>query len=489
MSRLRSQTGFLVLLSVLCLIGGAPVHAQSNAGQFLHISDLHFNPFYDGSLFPQLSSQPVENWAGILDKSQPPTFNLMGQDSNYFLIESALDEARRRLPAPDFLLVSGDFLAHNWQISYDRLAKLSHVVDPEAFRAFTAKAVQFLAAELKRRYPTTPILPVLGNGDSDCGDYAITPDGPFLKMFAAAGRPARPGYRPGSVPGVVLPGGALHSEVTPRQESPADRRQQRLLFHEIRQHLWNKQRGARPDELRWLETALEHAHAAGETVWLFMHIPPGIDSFATDQSLQKNGPIVTLWHPDSTGRFLQLLERYQRTIQAAFVGHLHMDDFRVIRLNDKPVLFGKVAPAISPVYGNNPGFQVAQYDRQTGAIENYQLDYLTNLSTDGKPTAPSAATWAIEYDFRETYGFSALNAQTISQLAESMKSNPSFQQSYMKFYTVSAEPDITTRTLHVYRCAILSVTPAELEACMRGLRSSTQSPPVPDKRPVGTIAP
>ena len=70
-----------------------------------------------------------------------------------------------------------------------------------------------------------------------------------------------------------------------------------------------------------------------------------------------------------------------------------------------------------------------------------------------------------------------------------MKSNTSFQQSYMKFYTVSAEPDITNQTLHVYRCAILSVTPAELEACMRELTNSTQSPPVPDKRPVEAVRP
>jgi hypothetical protein len=243
------------------------------------------------------------------------------------------------------------------------------------------------------------------------------------------------------------------------------------------------------NELRWLETALEQARAAGETVWLLLHIPPGIDSFATDQSLQKNGPIVTLWHPEWTSRFLQLLERYQGTIQATFAGHMHTDDFRVIRLNGKPALFCKVVPAISPIYGNNPGFEIVQYDRQTGAIENYQLDYLTNLSTDGKPTAPAAAKWAIEYDFRQTYGFSALNAQTITQLAESMKTNTSFQQSYMKFYTVSAEPDITAQTMDIYRCAILSVTPAELEACMHGLPTSTHLPPVPDKRPVGAVGP
>jgi sphingomyelin phosphodiesterase acid-like 3 len=476
----------VAMLSALCLVGAAPVSAVSDTGEFLHVSDLHFNPFYDGALFPQLSSQPVERWAGILETSQPPAFNLMGQDSNYALIKSTLDEARRRAPAPDFLLVSGDFLSHNWQTSYDQLAKQSHVADPAAFQAFTAKAIQFLAEELRRRYPTTPILPSLGNGDSDCGDYAITPDGPFLKMFAAAwARLLGPDADRAAFQATFSQGGHCSLKL------PHAKNHRLIVVNSVFFSMkyantcgTGTETPAR-DELRWLATALEHARAAGEMVWLFMHIPPGIDSFATDQSLQKNGPIVTLWHPEWTSGYLELLKRYQGTIQASFAGHMHMDDFRVIRLEGKPVLFCKVAPAISPVYGNNPGFQIVQYDRHTGAVANYQLDYLANLSTDGKPTVPAAAQWTTEYDFRQTYGLSAVNAQTITQLAESMKTNTSFQQSYMKFYTVSAEPDITPRTLQVYRCAILSLTPAELEACIHGLPSSTHMPPVPDKRPVG----
>jgi sphingomyelin phosphodiesterase acid-like 3 len=205
--------------------------------------------------------------------------------------------------------------------------------------------------------------------------------------------------------------------------------------------------------------------------------------------LQKNGPVVTLWHPEWTSRFLHAVEQNTGTIQASFGGHMHMDDFRVIRLSGKPVLFSKVAPAISPVYGNNPGYQIVQYDRQTGAIQNYQIDYLTNLSTDGKPTAPAAGSWALEYDFRKTYGFSALNPHTITQLADGLKTNTTFQQKYIKFYTVSAEPDINAQTIEIFRCAILSVTPSEFEACYRGSPISRLSPPVPGKRTVGASAP
>ena len=314
----------------------------------------------------------------------------MGQDSNYALLKSSLDEARRRLPAPDFLLVSGDFLSHNWQLSYDKLAKQSQVADPQAYRAFTAKAIQFLAGELcggTRRsrscrpsvttIPIAAIMPSIPTGRSPrCsrlpGRTLLGPEADraaFQASFSQGGHcslklPRARNHRLIVVNSVVFSMKYANTCGT-SNEAPAQ------------------------NELRWLATALEQARAAGETVWLLLHIPPGIDGFATDQSLQKNGPIVTLWHPEWVNQFLQLIERYQGTIQAAFGGHMHMDDFRVIRLNDKPVLFCKVAPAISPVYGNNPGFQVVQYDRQTGEIEDYQLDYLTNLSTAGKPTAPA----------------------------------------------------------------------------------------------------
>jgi sphingomyelin phosphodiesterase acid-like 3 len=487
---LRSKVVRVMILWVLCIIGPAPVRAQSGSGQFLHISDIHFNPFYDRSLFKQLDSQPVENWAGILDKSQPPGFNPMGTDSNYALVKSSLDEARRRLPAPDFLLVSGDFMAHDWQTKYDQLATQSHLAGPQEYRAFNAKVIQFLAAEFQQRYPTTPTLPTLGNDDSDCDDYAITQNGPFLKMFAPTWAPLLgPDADRGAFQTAFSQGGHYSMKL------PRTKNHRLIVLNSVffsakyANTCGTSDQTPAIDELRWLTSALEQAHAAGETVWLLMHIPPGLDSFATAKSVQKNGPAVTLWHPEWTSRFLHLIDQYPGMIQAAFAGHMHRDDFRVIRLNGKPVLFSKLAPAISPVYGNNPGYEIIQYDRQTGAIENYQIDYLTNLSSDGKPTAAAAGSWAIEYDFRETYGYSALNPHTITQLAEGLDTNATFQRNYIKFYTVSAAPMINAQTIDAFRCAILSVTPSEFEACYRGLPMTRLSPPVPDKRPVGVGAP
>jgi hypothetical protein len=78
---------------------------------------------------------------------------------------------------------------------------------------------------------------------------------------------------------------------------------------------------------------------------------------------------------------------------------------------------------------------------------------------------------------------------TITQLVDGIKTNAAFQRNYIKFYTVSAEPGINAHTIDAFRCAISSVTPSEFEACYRGLPMSRRSPPVPDKRTVGSGAP
>jgi hypothetical protein len=71
----------------------------------------------------------------------------------------------------------------------------------------------------------------------------------------------------------------------------------------------------------------------------------------------------------------------------------HMDDFRVIRHDGgEPPLLCRIAPATSPIFGNNPGYQVYQFDRETGALRNYQPYYLTNLAGAGRPPAPSPSS-------------------------------------------------------------------------------------------------
>jgi sphingomyelin phosphodiesterase acid-like 3 len=479
----RSKTLKLLLLLTFVVLIPARAPAQSGTGCFLVISDIHFDPFYDGSLFSQLNTQPVEGWESILEKSQPAGFNPMGTDTNYALLKSSLDEASRRIAAPDFILYPGDFMAHLWQTKYDRLAQQSHLIDPQSYQAFTAKTIQFLAREFRRRYPNSPVLPALGNDDSYCGDYMITPDGPFLKMFAETWAPLLgPDVDSGTFQATFSQGGYYRLRIS-RTKNLRLIVLNTVFFSVIYDNVCgNSTQTPALDQLRWLDTALEQAHATGETAWLLMHIPTGLDSYRTSKSVQQDGPAITFWQPELTSRFLQLVRQYQSTTQVAFAGHTHMDDLRVIRLDGQPVFLSKIAPAISPIYGNNPGFQIYQYDRETGTIQNYQTFYLTNLTRDGKPTAAADGRWALEYTFHETYGLSGLNPRTAEQLADRIKTDAAVQEHFTKFYNVRAAPEIGAQTIDAYRCAILNVTPAEFQMCYQGVPKPKQPPPLAGRR-------
>ena len=174
--------------------------------------------------------------------------------------------------------------------------------------------------------------------------------------------------------------------------------------------------------------------------------------------------------------FIKLMDKFKDTIQIAFSGHTHMDDFRVIESERTGLVVNKLVPSISPIYRNNPGFQVYQYDRASGAVRNYRTYYLSNLSIAGKPTGFKQVRWEQEYDFREAYQQAALDISAIVSIARSLKTNAFIQGVYTRFYSVSGPPGFNSHTLSAYSCAILHTTLEEFEKCQRadGIPVKTQ---------------
>lgn len=458
----------------LVLIGLAPGirDARAEPGRFLLISDIHFDPFADGKLFGPLRDRPVEEWAEVLEASEPAGINPRGTDSNYALLKSSLDDARRRDPSPDFILYPGDLMAHQWQARYDRLAPKSHTADPEAYRAFTAKAIRFLALEFRRRFPEAPILPTLGNEDSYCGDYRVEPGGPFLAMFADAWAPLL-GPDRGPFRATFSTGG-YYTVPLPRTKKG------RLIVLNSVFFSVNYDdacaAGARTpalDQLRWLDEILARAAADGEAVWLLLHVPPGVNAFNSAEAATEGGPPAMFWQPELSGLFLKLVAKYPGAIRAVFAGHTHMDDYRVLRPEGGPAIACKIAPAISPIFGNNPGYQAFNYDRDDMALRNFRAYFKADLTGE----------WAFEYDFREAYGLEAFSAASIERLAGAIRADSEVGRRYVNYYGVSAPPEITPRTLDVYRCAITHVTAADFLTCLGGVPRPRRPIAFPDRRP------
>src|SRR5271167_5016050 len=180
---------FFCLLLLLTVLSGYGADAQqSNAGardKFLIASDIHFNPMADPALVAELAAADLSRWAAILQRTEPDAFSPYGQDTNWWLLQSALDQMRKTLPRPAFVIYTGDLLAHEFPKTY---RNATHDNDPEHYRAFVLKTVEFLALQFRKRFPDTKVLLTPGNNDEDCGDYSIAAGGAFLSDTAELAR-------------------------------------------------------------------------------------------------------------------------------------------------------------------------------------------------------------------------------------------------------------------------------------------------------------
>src|SRR5271166_4100797 len=81
----------LVLLTPLCGHGADARQAKAAArAKFLIVSDIHFNPMADPTLVPELAAADPGQWEPILQRTQPTAFSPYGQDTNWWLLQSAL---------------------------------------------------------------------------------------------------------------------------------------------------------------------------------------------------------------------------------------------------------------------------------------------------------------------------------------------------------------------------------------------------------------
>ena len=211
----------------------------------------------------------------------------------------------------------------------------------------------------------------------------------------------------------------------------------------------------------WLTSELELARRQQKRVWLLMHVPPGLDSYLEEKS-GGHSLAAEMWKPEFMQRYLKLIEQYRDVLHVSFTGHTHMDDFRIDRLDGKPVLLHKIAPAISPIFGNNPGFQAFEIDPQTSVISNWKT-YSLNLA-DPRATKQ----WRLEYENRTTYQLESLNAQSAEQLFRFMHAHPdsALAATYRKQYSLGAFV-IKETDLPIYLCTILSATYPQFTACLQ----------------------
>ncbi|HEX4193147.1 MAG TPA: metallophosphoesterase [Stellaceae bacterium] len=440
---------------------------KSVASEVLVLTDMHFNPLADSALAEPLAASPAEEWPAILDRGRERMSNY-SEDSDWKLLRASLEQVRTQ-KKPDVVLIAGDFLAHGFRTTFDH-SFAAH--DDAAYHRFVIKTMRFIALEVENALPKTPILPALGNNDSDCGDYAIQPGGAYLadteaivagmvgpslikgqagehfaQSWTALGNyaiddPPQPGFR---VIGLNDNYFSTHYRDTCGGDGDG-----------------NPGRAT----LAWLNRALAEAAAAHRKVILLYHIPPGTDAFATTRHDACPVSPVPLMSEPYAEELHRTMERYRDTIAANIAGHLHTDAFRILRSGDRRFGFVMIAPAISPIFGQNPSFRRFVLN-DDGTISDVNTYYLANL---GDAVAGATPQWRAEASFERTWNLARFDTASLETLYHRLDHSEPAQQRWIQTYGVQgpASAAVTLQNFSVYRCSVGSDQSGDFARCLCG---------------------
>jgi hypothetical protein len=412
-------------------------NAPAGISQVIVFSDVHFNPFYDATLFHSLVETDASRWESIFTSSSITEPSTWGEDSNYSLFALALSSIRANLASSSIAIFPGDILVHDFDT---RFYTLYGTEDQEAMKAFLCKTVTFFATEVRANLGDIPVMFELGNNDSYEGDFKIEPNSQFLTDTA------EPFFA------LFLNGTADHDTFLGTYKTggyySATPLGMNLLVIGLNSIFFSPKAAsdtaaAATAELDWFEKALASASASGQKVWLITHIPAGANISSTKDLIDSEGHLSDakmMWVEDYQTRFLSILSAYPDTVTMIFTGHTHMDEFRL------PLGALEVTQGISPIDGNDPAYKIFTFTRDSFLIVDYDSLYC-DLSNP-------AGQFDDYYNFSESYYMNKFLNVSLEELFPLLKTDPDQQELYRECYYSghdSASP-ITDANWPVYWC-------------------------------------
>ncbi len=431
--------------------------AKKATGKILILSDIHFNPYYDVSLMPQLIKTDYTGWSKIFESSHNNSFGTTGQDTYYKLFKSGLAAMRNANGQPDLIIINGDFLSHDFGTTYTGMAGPG-LNGSDSLRAFVRKTINYVFMMLQESFPNTAILPVLGNNDDYNGDYTVRPDSPFLNYFATSTVPLLGNMIQHDAAATISKGG-YYMAAMPWDSSEVFVGLNTVFFSQsyMRNSELSPAQIAAPglDEIAWLRQTLAMCAAGNKKVWLSYHIPPGIDMY----KLNAQHTLAGMWFDQFTDSFIAIVNQYHPTIKANFAGHTHMDEFRLIADGGGATSFIHGTPAVTPNFGNNPAFQELTWQPGSMLLVNsvtYRFGGINATDT----------TWQREYDFAATYGTSQMDAASLTAVWGKMEHDDSARTRYFRYYPVD-NPAKTPTAWKNYWCGMRNLTTVDFKQCTK----------------------
>jgi hypothetical protein len=455
--------GMLIFSLTGCTGTGNGTNTNNNNFSVVVFSDIHFNPFYDKTLYKALVANDADQWATVFQSSLTTAPSAWGEDTNYPLLVLALSGIKQNLGASPLIIFTGDILGHDFPQTFfelyygnlgvpvpDDAAILADGAAVAAEKAFADKTIAFFMGQVRSTVGDIPVMFAVGNADSYIG---ALPESSFLSNTAEL-------YYTQFLNGTVDHQTFINTFTRGGYYS-AEPAGTNLMVIGLNTVMFNYDfhdtlKSAVDDELDWFDSQLAQAKAAGKKVWILMHIPPGADKYSTAQNnVDANGHLTTatmMWNQDYQARFLRILSHYPGTIALTLAAHTHMDEYRIMSPNN--VL--EITPGITPYFGNNPAFRVFTFSPYTLKPTDY--------STMNCDLAITPEQFNSYYIFSTAYLLQGFLNNSLLQLYPELAAENAKQQLYRGHYFSGhnyTEPvgsnefyPITDKTWPVYWCGI-----------------------------------
>ena len=385
------------------------------------VSDIHFDPLLgahnDTGLYKKLERASIGEWQNIFESSKPEmTVNtaLLGKDANYGVLKAALTNMKKRLPNPSFIIIAGDFIWHGAKPKDSLLKK---------------KSIRFIAQLFKENFPAVTIIPAMGNNDTYGNDYALQ-DSRFLRDFADAWSPNLP-------------------------KRSADKLKAQGYYNVVKGNLrfmvinsallyYGSQYQEQADTmLTWVQTGL--SNPKNKNVWIIMHIPPGLNGYNDSY----------MWNVDNSQTFVNSVVKYAEKVKFSIASHTHFDDFKVFyNTAQKPVAFMRIVPSICDNHSNNPSFEIAEFNSESGRVVK-ETSYYLNLAAIPVDKNGQDDVWEDTQGLPFSLGLGAINAVDFSKEIDHVNNDKSWKalNEYIRFYNVGTHIDSskTINRLNYYK--------------------------------------
>jgi len=373
------------------------------AAPWLVISDIHYNP-----------------------SDASPTMPHIGQDANDALVTSTLAEAVSVDRDAPVVVITGDLLAHHFPAG-----------------PLAAQTAADLARRFDAAFPHAQFILALGNNDSACGDYETTPGDAFLQSVATAWEPLV--NRGGNAPDFLasFPKYAGYTTQLPFGRAViADD----TFWSTKYKDACDPQNATSDASIAAFSSAVA-APSKGAT-WIVLHIPPGVDGFPA----LGGQPAVPFLRPAAEAAFESAAALPAANVTLVVAAHIHRFSYRFSSETPqaaRPVL---VAPAVSPIYGNNPSFLTLDVGSD-------------GIVTNATEYALHGLAWQREGSLADL-GIANVTDDTLHALSTRLSGSAQLRATFLDLYAGGGLSGIDDAHYPIVGCAATALTPASFAACL-----------------------